>query len=191
MRRLGAAARAPESPPLRIADVGTGSGAIAVALAVGLRRQHALEAIELVAVDVSPDALQLARENAVAHAVADRIAFEVADLLPPAAPPFEVVLANLPYIRRDAIAGLPRATGFEPVLALDGGVDGLEVIGRLVDRLPRALVEGGVALLEIGADQGEAIVSLAAERLPGWRCTVELDLAGLPRVARIERAGGS
>ena len=101
------------------------------------------------------------------------------------------ILANLPYVRRDAIAGLPRATGFEPVLALDGGVDGLEVIGRLVDRLPLALVEDGVALLEIGADQGEAIVSLAAERLPGWRCVVELDLAGLPRVARLERAAGS
>ena len=191
MRRLGAIARSPESPPLRIADVGTGSGAIAVALAVSLRRRHALEAVELMAVDISPDALQLARENAVAHAVADRIVFEVADLLPPDAPPFEVVLANLPYVRRDAIAGLPRATGFEPVLALDGGADGLDVIGRLVDRLPRVLVEGGVALVEIGADQGEAIVSLVTARLPGWRCVVELDLAGLPRVARIERGAGS
>jgi release factor glutamine methyltransferase len=139
-------------------------------------------------VDISPDALQLARENAVAHAVADRIAFEVADLLAADVLPFEVILANLPYVRREAIAGLPRATGFEPVLALDGGVDGLEVIGRLVDRLPLTLVEDGVTLLEIGADQGDAIVSLVAERLPGWRCVVELDLAGLPRVARIERA---
>ena len=82
---------------------------------------------------------------------------------------------------------MPRAASFEPVLALDGGVDGLEVIGRLVDRLAGSLDEGGVALLEIGADQGEAIVELAAARLPGWRCIVELDLAGLPRVARIER----
>jgi methylase of polypeptide subunit release factors len=69
-------------------------------------------------------------------------------------------------------------------------VDGLEVIGRLVDRLPQVLVDDGVALLEIGADQGEAIVSLAAERLPGWRCSVELDLAGLPRVARLGRTAG-
>jgi release factor glutamine methyltransferase len=189
MRRLGAIARAPGSLPVRIADVGTGSGAIAVALAVGLRRRHALEAVELMAVDISPDALQLARENAVAHAVADRIVFEVADLLPPAGPAFEVILANLPYVRRDAIAGLPRATSFEPVLALDGGADGLEVIGRLVARLPQVLGDDGVALLEIGADQGEAIISLAAERLPDWRCVVELDLAGLPRVARLDRAG--
>ena len=85
------------------------------------------------------------------------------------------------------MAGLPTATTFEPVLALDGGVDGLEVIGRLVALLPAALAEDGVALLEIGADQGEASVALVASRLPGWVCRVELDLAGLPRVARIKR----
>ena len=101
--------------------------------------------------------------------------------------PFDLVLANLPYVRHDAMAGLPTATSFEPALALDGGVDGLEVIGRLVDLLPAALAADGVALLEIGADQGEAIVDLVASRLPGWSCRVELDLAGLPRVARIAR----
>jgi len=152
-----------------------------------LRRLGALDAIELLAVDVSPDALDLARQNAVGHAVADRISFVEADLLPVDTAGIDLLLANLPYVRRDAIAGLPRAASFEPVLALDGGVDGLEVIGRLVDRLAGSLDEGGVALLEIGADQGEAIVELAAARLPGWRCIVELDLAGLPRVARIER----
>ena len=101
--------------------------------------------------------------------------------------PFDLVLANLPYVRHDAMAGLPTATTFEPALALDGGIDGLEVIGRLVDLLPVALADDGVALLEIGADQGEAIVALVASRLPGWVCRVELDLAGLPRVARIAR----
>jgi methylase of polypeptide subunit release factors len=73
------------------------------------------------------------------------------------------------------------------VLALDGGVDGLEVIGRLLDLLPDAMAEDGVAMLEIGADQGDAIVTLVDTKLPGWSCTVELDLAGLPRVARIGR----
>ncbi len=72
--------------------------------------------------------------------------------------PFDVVLANLPYVRHDAIAGLPRATSFEPVLALDGGADGLGVIERLVDRLPGVLADDGVALLEIGGDQGDSIV---------------------------------
>ncbi len=191
MRRLGAADRAPAGPSLRIADVGTGSGAIAVALAVALRRRHALDAVELLATDVSAEALELARENAVAHAVADRIGFEVADLVPTAASPFDIVLANLPYVRSDAMRGLPRATTFEPAVALDGGPDGLAVIARLVDRLPGLLVAGGVALLEIGADQRDAITSLVAARLPGWRCAVELDLAGLPRVARIEMAAGS
>ena len=187
MRRLGSAARPTRTHDLRVADVGTGSGAIAVALTVALRRLNALDAVDLQAVDISPDALGLARENAVGHAVADRISFAEADLLPADAAGFDLILANLPYVRHEAMAGLPRAASFEPALALDGGVDGLEVIGRLLDRLPGTLDGDGVALLEIGADQGEAIVELVRTRLPGWGCRVEVDLAGLPRVARIER----
>ena len=188
MRRLTSSARPAGSAALRIVDVGTGSGAIAVALAATLRRLRALESVELLAVDISGDALDLARENAVGHAVADRISFAEADLLPEGAAGFDVILANLPYVRHDAMAGLPVAASFEPPLALDGGVDGLDVIARLLDRLPDALAEDGVALLEIGADQGEAIVALTGARLLGWGCTVALDLAGLPRVARIERS---
>jgi release factor glutamine methyltransferase len=186
MRRLGA--RRGVGDPLRIVDVGTGSGAVAVALAAALRRLNALDAVEITATDASDDALDVARENAVAHALADRIAFLAADLLPPDLRPCDLVLANLPYVRSDAMASLPPPTTFEPVLALDGGVDGLAVIERLVEGLPPALAAGGAAMLEIGADQGESIVRLVAERLPGWPCSVELDLAGLPRVARIERS---
>lgn len=186
LRRLGALGRSPRVEPLRIVDVGTGSGAIAVALAVTLRDLRALDAVAILAVDVSPDALELARENAVGHAVADRITFAQTDLLP--AGRHDLVLANLPYVRSGAMTDLPRATSFEPALALDGGPDGLAVIGRLLDRLPATLVVGGIALLEIGADQGDAIVALVTTRLPGWQCTVELDLAGLPRVARVARA---
>jgi release factor glutamine methyltransferase len=185
MRRLGLAS--PGAEPLRIVDVGTGSGAIAVALAASLRRRGAAEAIVMHATDVSADALGLARENAVSHAVADRVTFEPADLLPDRLASFDLVLANLPYVRHDAMAGLPTATTFEPALALDGGVDGLDVVGRLVDLLPAALAPDGVALLEIGADQAEAMVTLVASRLSGWSCRVELDLAGLPRVAWIAR----
>jgi release factor glutamine methyltransferase len=191
MHRLGA--RAGGEPPVRVVDVGTGSGAVAVTVAVALRSARALDAVDLLATDRSADALDLAKENAVAHAVADRIAFAEADLLPvdaPGAPsrlPFDVVLANLPYVRHDAMGSLPRPTTFEPVVALDGGDDGLEVIGRLLDRLPIVVADGGVALLEIGADQGESIVRLVADRLPGWSCSVAPDLAGLPRVARIAR----
>ncbi len=188
MGRLGAVARPVGAPPLRIVDVGTGSGAIAIALAVSLRRLRALEAVEILAVDISPAALELARENAVGHAVADRVSFAEADLIPDQIPAFDLVLANLPYVRTDVIATLPRATSFEPVLALDGGPDGLAVIERLLDLLPVALAVDGVALLEIGADQGAAIVERVGQRLPGWTCTVENDLAGQPRVARIGRA---
>ena len=132
--------------------------------------------------------MDLARENAVGHAVADHLSFLEADLLPPViVDPYDIVLANLPYVRTDALAGLPIAASFEPVVALDGGPDGLAVIGRLLERLPQALAPDGVALLEVGADQGEAIVELATSVLPGWRLTVVPDLAGLPRVARLER----
>ena len=186
MHGLGARGRAYE--PLRVADVGTGSGAVAVALAAALRRLNAVDAVEITATDISDDALDVAKANAVAHAVGDRISFALTDLLPPSAEEFELVLANLPYVRSDAMSSLPPPTTFEPTLALDGGPDGLELIGRLVDRLPSALAGGGVALLEIGADQGESIVALVAELLPGWRCSVELDLGGLPRVARVERS---
>lgn len=189
--RLAAAPRSAGAPRIRVIDVGTGSGAIVVSLAVVLRRRDALASVELVAVDRSSDALDLARENAVAHAVADAITFQEADLLPTdrtqAAPPSDLILANLPYVRHDAMAGLPVAASFEPVMALDGGDDGLTVITRLLGRLAEALAVGGVAMLEIGADQGELIVQRCREVLPGWSCEVESDLAGLPRVARIRR----
>jgi release factor glutamine methyltransferase len=191
MRRLGAAPRAAGAVPLRVVDVGTGSGAVVVALAVELRRRGALASVDLLATDASSDALDLARENAVGHAVAHAIRFEPADLLSRAVEPaggaFDVILANLPYVRHDAMPGLPVAASFEPALALDGGVDGLEVIDRLLERLPTVLADGGVAMLEIGADQRDAIVESCGQRLPGWSCEVETDLAGLPRVARIRR----
>jgi release factor glutamine methyltransferase len=186
MRRLGARGRVYEA--LRLVDIGTGSGAVAVALAAALRRLNALDAVAIAATDISGDALDVARANAVAHAVGDRISFALSDLLPPSVAEFEIVLANLPYVRADAMTSLPPPTTFEPAVALDGGAGGLAVIARLVDRLPSVLAVGGVALLEIGADQGDAIVALVEERLPGWTCGVEADLAGLPRVARVERA---
>ncbi|MBF6604696.1 MAG: peptide chain release factor N(5)-glutamine methyltransferase [Chloroflexi bacterium] len=186
MRRLVASPRPPGTPPLRIADVGTGSGTVAVALAVALRRRRSLSDVEILGTDLSPEALDLARENAVGHGVADRVRFVEADLLPPVVPlPFDVVVANLPYIPTAEIAGLPVAASFEPRLALDGGPDGLGVIRALLRRLPQTVTEAGVALLEIGADQAAAIVDAAAESVPGWPCTVERDLAGQPRVARI------
>ena len=179
--------------PIRVADVGAGSGAIAVALAVALRARRVTMGrnVWILATDVSSDALDLARENAVGHAAADGLKFSEADLLPPVLPdegaPLDVVLANLPYVRSDAIDGLPIAASFEPRLALDGGPDGLDAIRALLARLPDVLMPDGVAVLEIGADQGEAAPAAVAATLPGWRSTVSRDLAGLPRVLRVDR----
>jgi release factor glutamine methyltransferase len=148
--------------------------------------------VTIAATDISPEALDLARENAAGHAAADGMRFIEADLFPPVLPdngaPLDVVLANLPYVRSDAIAGLPIAASFEPRLALDGGADGLDVIRMLLELLPDRLADGGVALLEIGADQGESGPAAVAAVLPGWRATVAPDLAGHPRILRVERA---
>ena len=188
VRHLIGAPRPSGAPPIRVIDVGVGSGAVAVTLAVLLRRRGMADEVEITATDVAEDALELAKENAVAHAVADRITFLAVDLLPGfARRHWDVVAANLPYVRTDAMPNLPRAASFEPARALDGGPDGLRVIGRLLDQLPESLANEGVALLEIGGDQGEAIRSLAAERLPAWSCEVEPDLGGLPRVAVLRR----
>ena len=194
-RRAGEAGAGDErgGDPVRVADVGTGSGAIAVALAVELRKRRVTMGrnVTIAATDVSPDALDLARENAVGHAAADGMRFIEADLFPPVLPdngaPLDVVLANLPYVRSDAIAGLPVAASFEPRLALDGGPDGLDVIRALLGLLPDRLAEDGVALLEIGSDQGDSGPAAVAAVLPGWQAVVEPDLAGLPRVLRVTR----
>lgn len=186
-RRLVAAPRPAGSAPLRIADIGTGSGTIAIALAATLRRRRSLEEVEIIGTDISPEAIQLARENAVGHGVADRVRFFESNLLPPVVSfPFDVLLANLPYVKSAEIERLPVAASFEPRLALDGGADGLDVIRRLLVRLPDALADHGTVLLEIGAEQGDAVVRTVGEVLPGWTATIERDLAGLPRVARVE-----
>jgi release factor glutamine methyltransferase len=192
VHRLTSAPRPPGTPPLRLADVGTGAGTIAVSLAVALRRRGAGGDVAILATDASADALQLAKENAVGHGVADGMSFAVADLLPATVdPPLDVVLANLPYVRSDVVPTLPVAASFEPTLALDGGGNGLALIGRLLERLPEVLATDGIAMFEIGFDQADEIVALVAATLPGWSCRVEPDLADHPRVAIVERSRAS
>ena len=187
VERLIAAPRPPGTPALRVIDVGTGAGTIAIALAVELRRRRIDDDVSLIATDISPEALQLARENAVGHGVADRIQFQLGDLVPWDATLFEIVAANLPYVPTADLAGLPVAASYEPVGALDGGADGLAVIRLLLAQLPRVLRTGGAAYLEIGWDQGPAVIAAVAELAPGWQATIVPDLAGLDRVAWIER----
>jgi release factor glutamine methyltransferase len=185
--RLTSAPRPAGTPNLRIVDVGTGSGAAAIALALRLRHRRMLPEVTMLATDCSEEALDLARENAVGHGIADAVRFSRADLLPPGEAPFDLILANLPYIPSAEVDRLPIAASFEPRLALDGGSDGLHVVGRLISALPDGLGPEGSAYLEIGWDQGPAVEDRVAA-LPGsWTCTVKPDLSGRPRLARISR----
>ena len=149
---------------LRVADVGTGSGAVAIAIAkTGVRAAaEPRPALEVVASDVSPDALVVARANAERHGAA--ITFVEGDLDAPLAAlaPFDVIAANLPYIASGDIDGLAPEVRAEPRLALDGGGDGLALVRRLVAAAPGLLRAGGSLALEIGAGQAAATAELLA-----------------------------
>jgi release factor glutamine methyltransferase len=147
------AASAPPSPP-RIADIGTGSGAIIVTL--GKRVPGAA----LYAVDASAEALEVARANAERHGVP--VTFLHGDLAAPLAPfaPFDLIVANLPYIPTAEIATLAPEVRAEPRAALDGGADGLDLIRRLVGAAPPLLRPGGALALEVGAGQAATVASI-------------------------------
>jgi release factor glutamine methyltransferase len=164
-------------------EVATGSGAVAIVLA-----QHfgASEDVTLIATDISADALDLARENLVDHGVADAVLLREADLLAPAGSDIakpDVVVANLPYVASAEVDARAGSLGFEPRIALDGGPDGLAVLRRLFEQLPRATRPGATILLELGIDQVTAVRALAPA---GAAVTVVPDLAGLDRVIRIQ-----
>jgi len=168
----------------RIADVGTGSGAIAVALAKHLPRAT------FAATDVSAEALAVARANAARHGVADRITFVACDLLgdPAAAGPWDVIVSNPPYVREDEFAALPRdVRDHEPRGALVAGPRGVEVVERLAAAAATQLVPGGWLVAEIGpavAEAAEAAVAAQAALEPG---STLKDLAGLPRIVQARR----
>jgi release factor glutamine methyltransferase len=172
--------------PRRALDVGTGSGCIAVALAVSA------PGVQVTALDVSAAALAVARRNAARHGVAERVTFIESDLLAALkpAPGYDLLCANLPYIDTTELSGLPVAA-HEPALALDGGPGGLAVIARLLAQAPAYLTPGAALLLEIGATQGAAATALARAAFPGARVTVERDLAGLERVVVVATDGAA
>jgi release factor glutamine methyltransferase len=166
----------------RAADIGTGTGCIAVALGVHLPN------LKIWASDLSLPALRLAQENARLNGVAGRVIFVQADLFGSytgSQPPFDLLCANLPYIPTGTLRRLP-VTRFEPRLALDGGEDGLEQIRRLLEEAPARLSPGGLALLEIEASQGEAACALARRAFPGGSVQLIPDLAGLDRLVQVE-----
>ena len=162
---------------LEIADVGAGSGAIAVTLAVHL--PHAT----VYALDASAGALAVTAENARRHNVAGRVHCGQGDLLAPLAAPVDLIAANLPYVTTGEWTDLlPEIRDNEPRAALDGGPDGLDAIRRLLATAVPHLRPGGVLLLEIGASQGSAVTSLARRCFPAADLQLHRDYAGLDRL---------
>lgn len=141
-----------------ILDIGTGSGIIALTLALELPTSM------VEASDLSPDALALAADNAARLAATERVHFHQADLLPPGITKFDLIVANLPYIPAGEIETLAPEVRHDPLSALDGGADGLDLIRRLIESAPDRLTAGGALLLEIGAGQSAAVEGLLASR---------------------------
>ncbi|MBW2700274.1 MAG: peptide chain release factor N(5)-glutamine methyltransferase [Deltaproteobacteria bacterium] len=162
--------------PSRFADVGTGSGALACALA------QEFQAARGVALDLDEAALDLARENLKALGFAERIEARHGDLLSVLKEPVDLLVANLPYISTEELEQLDLdVRGFEPMQALDGGKDGLEIIRRMVLGLDRVLVPGAWALLEVGAGQAEAVEKIMLQAGLG-EIRRQKDLGGIERV---------
>jgi release factor glutamine methyltransferase len=172
--------RLQDTPPLTIVDVGTGCGAIALALAAHL------PSAQIIATDISPAALALAQENAESLGLASSVRFLRGELLTPLEQPVDIVVANLPYVRSAEWETLPAEIRcYEPREALDGGPDGLRVIERLLRQVPPLLRSGAALLLEIGYDQGPAVMALASEVFPQATIEVKKDLASLDRLVVI------
>ena len=187
---LTGAPRGEDAGPYLVWDIGTGSGAIPVAIGIELRRRRYGDAVRFHVSDISMEAIKVATINAVSHGLADLFTFAHGDLADamPSPRPVDLLVANLPYIPSGAMAGLPVAASFEPAEALDGGPDGLALIRRLLPSLPGAVARGGAVLLEMGGDQAASLELAVTELLPHWSCDVHPDLGGSPRVAQLERS---
>ena len=169
----------PAGEALTAADIGTGSGALAVAFA----RHRPL--CTVFATDISAECLAIARQNAERYATP--VSFLVGNLAQPLVDrgvKVDLVMANLPYIASDLLESLP-VSRYEPRQALDGGEDGLACIRELLGQLPRFCGAGAHILLEIGADQGEAVAALVHNRL-GAECRILRDYAALDRIAQFQ-----
>ncbi len=178
--RACAAIRGRMNRAVSVADIGTGSGAIAISLAL-----HATD-LELYAVDRSGEALSTARKNARAHMVERNISFLQGDLLSPLPVMPDVVVANLPYVADSAIPGLaPEIYLHEPHLALRGGERGLDLIEKMLSELGLSNMPPAIVLLEIGADHRVEISSLVKRMLPNARFEFIKDGYGYDRVVRI------
>jgi len=168
----------PRDAEIRVLDLCTGSGCVGITLALERPRARVL------ATDTSPGAVEVARANAAALGPADRFEARLGDLLAPVEgePPFDVVVANPPYVPTGELPTLSPEVRREPPLALDGGADGLDVVRRIAEEAPRRLVPGGLLALEIGDGQGPAVHSLL-EAAGYGSVRIERDLARHDRLA--------
>ena len=165
----------------RFADLCTGSGCIAIAL-LDLRADLSAYAVEL-----CEETLELAKRNAVLNRVCDRVEFKKGDVLRRdvlGEEKFDAIISNPPYIRRDVIPTLSREVKCEPLIALDGGDDGLDFYRAIVKNCSDNLTSGGAFIFEIGYDQADDLHRIADEN--GFSCRVVKDLGGCDRVAILE-----
>jgi release factor glutamine methyltransferase len=165
--------------PCLAADIGTGSGCIAVALA----KNHLN--VSFIATDISYPALKTARLNSIQHNVGDQVIFLQTDLLPPIADRFDLICANLPYIPTKTLQNLD-VSGREPELALNGGPDGLDLIGKLLQEAPIQITPGGFLLIEIDSSQGDKARTLAQQAFPSAEIEILPDLSGKDRLVTIQ-----
>jgi release factor glutamine methyltransferase len=164
-----------------VVDVGTGSGCVAISLAVHLPES------DVCAIEISPAALAVAQRNVERHSVTRRVQLMVGDVLNPRPSPVDLIVSNPPYIPTGECASLPESVrDYEPRLALDGGPDGLAIVQQLLAQAPAVLNPGGGILIEIGADQGEAAAYIARTTFPKASIQIHPDLAGRDRVLEIQ-----
>jgi release factor glutamine methyltransferase len=159
-----------------IADAGTGCGNIAVALTVNMQD------LCVYGIDSSSAALSVARENVGHHGVQDRVVLIEGDLLAPLPERVDIIAANLPYVRKDRMSGLQPEVAWEPFDAICGGLDGLDVLRRLLRQTPGKLRKGGCLLMEIDPDQVDALRDEAMAWFPDPVLEVEKDMAGYDRL---------
>ena len=178
-------ARLPEDLPNRkqhVADIGTGSGCLAVTVAA--ERPY----VDVIATDVSEEALKIAQQNAGQYGVSDRIAFREAAYLTGSTEKFDFILANPPYVtERDYQNLAPEVREYEPAIALVSGEDGIRDIRQIIDLATHYLAPGGTLLMEIGYDQADAVADLVAGFPALTLAGISNDLQNIPRVAIIER----
>lgn len=167
------------SPGPRVVDVGTGSGVLAITLAVEL------PSARIVALDRSPDALEVARDNAARHRVASRIDFVESNLVDAVAGPFDLIVANLPYVPSGEVELAPPEVQREPRLALDGGPDGLDLYAGFFEDAARTLACDGGLFAEIAWDQGARAAAFARAAFPKRTLRVLPDLEGRDRVVAV------